>query len=167
MTEGAKFQLPALLQNANGWGPPQPENSEPMKPFVDMPFQLFNKCDRVGRIVDWLGVDRYKKNDTRERYNERMYGSSQNAGSQFDYIHDNEEANFQLVDSSKPQKPQRTFRRTQVPFVSPLRANVHLLFSANSCKRTRNVGTSSTSTRATRSSAVLPSRCPLIVSNLS
>lgn len=40
-----------------------------------------------------------------------MYGSSATAGAQFDYIHDNEESNFQLVDSSKPQKPQKNFRR--------------------------------------------------------
>ena len=45
-----------------------------------------------------------------------MYGSSQNAGLQFDYIHDNEDANFQLVGMAKPQKPQRTFRRNPAPF---------------------------------------------------
>ncbi|CAD5228624.1 unnamed protein product [Bursaphelenchus okinawaensis] len=117
MTEApAKFTLPKLQENAGGWGPAPLENSDSMKKFVNMPFQLFNKCDRVGRIVDWLGVERYKKSDTRERYNERMYGSSQNAGSQFDYVHDNEESNFQLVDSSKPQKPARPYRRAQVPF---------------------------------------------------
>ena len=31
------------------------------------------------------------------RYNERMYGSAANAGSQFDYIHGMEDNNFQLV----------------------------------------------------------------------
>jgi translation initiation factor 3 subunit D len=46
-----------------------------------------------------------------------MYGSSQNAGLQFDYIHDNEEVNFQLVGTVKPQKPQRMFRRNNAaPF---------------------------------------------------
>lgn len=45
-----------------------------------------------------------------------MYGSSQNAGLQFDYVHDNEEANFQLVGTAKPQKPQRMFRRNAAPF---------------------------------------------------
>jgi hypothetical protein len=47
-----------------------------------------------------------------DRYTERMYGSAANAGSQFDYVHDNEDSTFQLVDTGKPQKPQRmTYRR--------------------------------------------------------
>lgn len=45
-----------------------------------------------------------------------MYGSSATAGSQYDYVHDNEDSNFQLVDSSKPQKQQKPFRR-QFQFV--------------------------------------------------
>lgn len=44
-----------------------------------------------------------------------MYGSSQNAGLQFDYVHD-EDSNFQLVGMVKPQKSQRMFRRNPVPF---------------------------------------------------
>lgn len=46
-----------------------------------------------------------------DRYNERLYGSPATAGSQFDYVHDNEDSNFQLVDSNKPQKQQKLFRR--------------------------------------------------------
>lgn len=52
-----------------------------------------------------------------DRYNERIYGSSATAGGQYDYVHDNEDANFQLVDSSKPVRPQRTFRRPYGQFV--------------------------------------------------
>uniref|UniRef100_A0A1I7WZI4 Uncharacterized protein n=1 Tax=Heterorhabditis bacteriophora TaxID=37862 RepID=A0A1I7WZI4_HETBA len=33
------------------------------------------------------------------RYNERMYGSAANAGSQFDYVHGMDENNFQLLSS--------------------------------------------------------------------
>ncbi|KAI1730261.1 eukaryotic translation initiation factor 3 subunit 7 (eIF-3) domain-containing protein [Ditylenchus destructor] len=105
------FDLPTFPANPNGWGP-NPANSKITEEFDGLPFQQFNKCDRIGRIVDWLGVERYyKKGDTRDRYNERMYGSSATAGTQFDYVHDNEDANFQLVDSSKPQKQQKPFRR--------------------------------------------------------
>lgn len=51
-------------------------------------------------------------------YNERMYGSAANAGSQFDYVHGMDENNFQLVDSSKPvqRNPQRNFRARQLQF---------------------------------------------------
>lgn len=107
-----KFELPeCLINNAEGWGPPPVKDNPVLQQFDGLPYQQFNKCDRIGRIVDWLGVDRYKKSEMRERYNERLYGSSATAGAQFDYIHDNEDANFQLVDSSRPQKPQRTYRR--------------------------------------------------------
>ncbi|KAI6195853.1 Eukaryotic translation initiation factor 3 subunit D [Aphelenchoides besseyi] len=111
--EAPIFSLPTIHANPTGWGPAPTDVESPLTRFVGMPFQIYNKCDRVGRIVDWLGVDRYKKT---ERYNERLYGSSQNAGTQFDYVHDNEDSNFQLVDSTKPQKPQRPFRRAAVPF---------------------------------------------------
>ncbi|KAL3072606.1 hypothetical protein niasHS_017580 [Heterodera schachtii] len=111
-----QFDLPECVSNSNGWGPGSVSDSQVLSEFVGLPYQHFNKCDRIGRIVDWLGVDRFfKKGETRDRYNERVYGSSATAGVQFDYIHDNEESNFQLVDSSRPQKPQRPFRR-QIPF---------------------------------------------------
>ena len=126
------FQLPPLPAHAhNTWGPPSAAHDAPLTRFVQMPFQTFNKTDRIGRIVDWLGGERYRKGASfyptysfklhlliaGDRYNERFYGSAANAGSQFDYIHDHEDANFQLVDSSKPQRPQRMFRRPMMPFV--------------------------------------------------
>jgi len=108
------FNLPHIQENASGWGPSNTGNDGSLDKYQSPVFQLFNKCDRIGRIVDWLGVDRYyKKSETRDRYNERIYGSSATAGSQFDYVHDAEESNFQLVDSFKPQRPpQRNYRRT-------------------------------------------------------
>ncbi|KAI3420443.1 hypothetical protein GPALN_003740 [Globodera pallida] len=107
-----QFDLPECVSNPTGWGPSAVKDSPALAEFIGLPYQHFNKCDRVGRIVDWLGVDRfYKKGETRDRYNERVYGSSATAGVQFDYIHDNEDLNFQLVDSSRPQKPQKPYRR--------------------------------------------------------
>ncbi|VDM57804.1 unnamed protein product [Angiostrongylus costaricensis] len=75
-------------------------------------------ADRIGRVADWIGVDRFFYRRGNERYNERMYGSAANAGSQFDYVHGMDENNFQLVDSSKPvqRNPQRNFRARQLQF---------------------------------------------------
>lgn len=62
------FQLPELIVNSAGWGPAAASNMT-LKQFDGLPFQLYNKCDRVGRIVDWLGVERfYKKNETSSFY---------------------------------------------------------------------------------------------------
>ncbi|KIH49741.1 hypothetical protein ANCDUO_20183 [Ancylostoma duodenale] len=81
---------------------------------VSLDFQ----ADRIGRVADWIGVDRFFYRRGNERYNERMYGSAANAGSQFDYVHGMDENNFQLVDSSKPvqRNPQRNFRARQLQF---------------------------------------------------
>ena len=66
---------------------------------------------------------------TGDRYTERMYGSAANAGSQFDYVHDNEDSTFQLVDTGKPQKPQKmTYRRGGAfQFVSANKDATHLI----------------------------------------
>jgi hypothetical protein len=61
MSEAPNFVLPLIQENKNGWGPPPSDSESPLARFIGMPFQTYNKCDRVGRIVDWLGVDRYKK----------------------------------------------------------------------------------------------------------
>ncbi|CAK5076317.1 unnamed protein product [Meloidogyne enterolobii] len=112
------FDLTECLANSDGWGPGPVKESAVLAPFEGLPYQPFNKCDRIGRIVDWLGVDRYKKSEMRDRYNERLYGSSATAGAQFDYIHDNEDANFQLVDSGRVQRPQRPVYRRQFQFLN-------------------------------------------------
>uniref|UniRef100_A0AC34Q1V7 Eukaryotic translation initiation factor 3 subunit D n=1 Tax=Panagrolaimus sp. JU765 TaxID=591449 RepID=A0AC34Q1V7_9BILA len=105
------FQLPNVQDNSGGWGPSS-IGTGPFNEFKDLPFQQYNKCDRVGRVVDWLGGDRLYKKAENIRYNERLYGSSATAGNQFDYIHDNEDANFQLVDG-KPQKPPQKYKARQ------------------------------------------------------
>ncbi|CAB3402872.1 unnamed protein product [Caenorhabditis bovis] len=105
-----KFELLSVADNETGWGP-LPVNGA----AEAVPFQQYNKADRIGRVADWIGVDRFYRRGN-ERYNERMYGSAANAGSQFDYIHGMDDHNFQLVDSSKPvqRNPQRNFRMRQV-----------------------------------------------------
>ncbi|CAP27081.1 Protein CBR-EIF-3.D [Caenorhabditis briggsae] len=110
-TELPKFELLSLADNTSGWGPLTTSSSS----VEPVPFQQFNKADRIGRVADWIGVDRFFRRGN-ERYNERVYGSAANAGSQFDYIHGMDEHNFQLVDTSKPmaRNPQRNFRVRQM-----------------------------------------------------
>lgn len=63
-----QFELPECLTNEDGWGPQSSNKDNPtLKDFDGLPYQQFNKCDRIGRIVDWLGVERYKKNDLRKQ----------------------------------------------------------------------------------------------------
>ncbi|CAJ0960358.1 unnamed protein product, partial [Mesorhabditis belari] len=104
------FDIEAFADNTVGWGP-RTNTDE-----TNLPFQQFNKADRIGRVADWIGVDRYFRRG--ERYNERVYGSAANAGSQFDYVHEMDENNFQLVDSSRPvqRAPARNFRTRQMHF---------------------------------------------------
>jgi translation initiation factor 3 subunit D len=119
------FDLPTVRENSAGWGPTATAVTNPsssaataavaavIDEFKDLPFQQYNKCDRIGRVVDWLGDSRYYKKAESARYNERIYGSSATAGNQFDYVHDNEDANFQIVDSSKPQRPPQRYKPRQ------------------------------------------------------
>ncbi|KAK6732456.1 hypothetical protein RB195_016689 [Necator americanus] len=109
-----KFEFCEIAANPNGWGP----LGSPPALDTSIPFQQYNKADRIGRVADWIGVDRFFYRRGNERYNERMYGSAANAGSQFDYVHGMDENNFQLVDSSKPvqRNPQRNFRARQLQF---------------------------------------------------
>ncbi|GMT16915.1 hypothetical protein PFISCL1PPCAC_8212, partial [Pristionchus fissidentatus] len=106
----AIFDLDDLPAQTAGWGP------APLSGDDKVTFQQFNKADRIGRVADWLGVDRFFRRG--ERYNERMYGSAANAGTNFDYVHEMDENNFRLVDSSRPaQRPiQRNFRARQMQF---------------------------------------------------
>ncbi|KAK5986420.1 putative choline dehydrogenase, partial [Trichostrongylus colubriformis] len=69
-----------------------------------------------GKELPPVTVPIYRHNSN--YYNERMYGSAANAGSQFDYVHGMDENNFQLVDSSKPvqRNPQRNYRARQLQF---------------------------------------------------
>lgn len=55
--------LDLLDENNSGWGPSTPQQ------IVDsgIPFQQFNKADRIGRVADWIGVDRFFRRGN-ERY---------------------------------------------------------------------------------------------------
>lgn len=63
-----KLELSNLIVNSTGWGPTL-AHGHVVESYQGLPFQQFNKCDRIGRIVDWLGVERfYKKGDTRKYF---------------------------------------------------------------------------------------------------
>lgn len=57
----AKFDLDDLPAHTAGWGP------APLVGDDHVTFQQFNKADRIGRVADWLGVDRFFRRG--ERYN--------------------------------------------------------------------------------------------------
>uniref|UniRef100_A0A0K0FNL1 Eukaryotic translation initiation factor 3 subunit p66 n=1 Tax=Strongyloides venezuelensis TaxID=75913 RepID=A0A0K0FNL1_STRVS len=105
-----KLDLLNISENSEGWGPSCEQKHDPMEQFKDLPFQSFNRCEKIGRISDWIGVEKFFQRN-------RAYGNKDNAASQFDYVHDADE-NFQLVDSSKPQKPlqQRYRNRNAIQF---------------------------------------------------
>jgi len=68
MDASSNKSLPVLELKTigHGWGPTESGIIEEPKDgilaeFQGLPFQQYNKCDRVGRVVDWLGGDRYMK----------------------------------------------------------------------------------------------------------
>ncbi len=48
------FVLPDILENASGWGP-----VGSLDKFRNLPYQQFNKADKIGKVADWIGLDRY------------------------------------------------------------------------------------------------------------
>jgi hypothetical protein len=60
------------VTNEEGWGPSAVKDNPALREFIGLPYQQFNKCDRIGRIVDWLGVDRYKKSEMRKALEEHI-----------------------------------------------------------------------------------------------
>uniref|UniRef100_A0A0N5AJ04 Eukaryotic translation initiation factor 3 subunit D n=1 Tax=Syphacia muris TaxID=451379 RepID=A0A0N5AJ04_9BILA len=103
-----RFELPDINSSASGWGP-----TGTLDQFQNLPYQQFNKTDKIGKVADWIGIGQFNDRFRRERYG-NPYASG-TVGSQYDYIHDVEDATFQLVDSSKPQRSnvQRTSRVRQ------------------------------------------------------
>ncbi|VDM38565.1 unnamed protein product [Toxocara canis] len=92
------FDLPEVLDNPSGWGP-----VGTLEQYQDLPYQQFNKADKIGKVADWIGIsqfsDRFRRGD---RYGNQY--ASGTVGSQYDYVHDEEDSTFQLVDTSKPQR---------------------------------------------------------------
>ncbi|XP_055331668.1 eukaryotic translation initiation factor 3 subunit D-like [Paramacrobiotus metropolitanus] len=84
----ASFRLPVLEGNPDGWGPTKvPEQ------LIKVPYQQFSKSEPLGRITDWTGALRFQG---------RFSQGAVPAGDQYAYVHEEDEATFQLVDSSRP-----------------------------------------------------------------
>lgn len=48
------FDLPPLVANTTGWGPPSGTQAELLPSSLkDLPYQPFNKSDRINRAADW------------------------------------------------------------------------------------------------------------------
>lgn len=92
------FDLPEIFDNRTGWGP-----VGNLDKFKNLPYQQFNKADKIGKVADWIGIsqftDRFRRSD---RYGSQYASGA--VGSQYDYVHDEEDSTFQLVDTSKPQR---------------------------------------------------------------
>lgn len=52
----ARFEMPKLQYNEDGWGPLEGAGS-----FNEMPYQPFSKSDRLGKISDWTGSTQVDK----------------------------------------------------------------------------------------------------------
>jgi len=100
----ARFVPPAIQDNPGGWGPCQLP-----KQFKDMPYQPFSKGDRLGKICDWFGPT------YQDRRYQHKYSSAFGSGmQQYAYFHDEDESSFQLVDTSRAQRP--AYQRSRFKF---------------------------------------------------
>ncbi|CAF0787536.1 unnamed protein product [Rotaria sp. Silwood1] len=89
------FQAPVVIDNKDGWGP-----TEDTFQYKDMPYQPYSKGDQLGKIADWTGTIYGDK-----RINNR-YRSQFGVGvGMYQYIHEDDENTFQLVDSTRLPKP--------------------------------------------------------------
>jgi len=92
---GAHFQAPVVVENKDGWGP-----TDDTFQYKDMPYQPYSKSDQLGKVADWTGT---LYNDKR---NYNRYRSQYGAGvGMYQYVHEDDENTFQLVDSSRLPKP--------------------------------------------------------------
>nr|XP_054763913.1 eukaryotic translation initiation factor 3 subunit D-like [Lytechinus pictus] len=99
----ARFIPPEIQDNPTGWGP-----CTIPKQFKDIPYQPFSKGDRLGKVSDWTGATYQDK-----RYVVK-YNSQFGSGNQYTYVHEQDESSFQLVDTSKVQKP--IYMRNRIRF---------------------------------------------------
>ncbi|KAK3726630.1 hypothetical protein QZH41_012283 [Actinostola sp. cb2023] len=91
----AHFVSPEIQDNPDGWGPCSVPTA-----FKDIPYQPFSKGDRIGKVSDWTG------NIYQDRRYANKYQSQFGTGNQtFSYYHEEDETSFQLVDTSRPQRP--------------------------------------------------------------
>lgn len=92
----AHFNPPQIQDNPKGWGPCAIPDQ-----FKDLPYQPFSKGDRLGKVSDWTGAT-YQDKRHLGKYSSAFGGGA----SQYAYFHEEDENSFQLVDTSKIQKPQ-------------------------------------------------------------
>jgi len=84
-----EFSSLMIQENLNGWGP----NSEPEQ-FQNMPYQPFNKSDKLGKVADWTGLT------YQDRKLAHKYSSHFSSGAQYAYVMDEDEG-FHVLDSGK------------------------------------------------------------------
>jgi translation initiation factor 3 subunit D len=91
----AHFQAPLVIDNKDGWGP-----TEDTFQYKDMPYQPYSKNDQLGKVADWTGTvygDKRNYNRYRSQYGVGI--------GMYQYIHEDDENTFQLVDSTRLPKP--------------------------------------------------------------
>lgn len=91
----ALFNIPRIQDNPHGWGP-----SEAPEQFKDLPYAPFSKGDRLGKVSDWTGAT-YQDRRFLNKYMSQFGGQA----NPYSYYHDEDESTFQLVDTSRVQKP--------------------------------------------------------------
>lgn len=48
------FSLLEIAENRNGWGP-----VTGLEKFQSLPYQQFNKADKIGKVADWMGITQF------------------------------------------------------------------------------------------------------------
>lgn len=109
--ERPQFIAPDIQDNPDGWGP-----VGVLEQFKKLPFQPFNKADKIGKVADWTGSLAYQDRRFQTRYTQQY--SSGPVGTQYGYYHEEDDSSFQLVDTSRPQKTamQRANKLKQIQF---------------------------------------------------
>lgn len=91
----ALFSPPKIQDSQHGWGP-----CDAPEQFKDLPYAPFSKGDRLGKVADWTGAT-YQDRRFLNKYTSQ-YGGQANP---YSYYHDEDESTFQLVDTSRVQRP--------------------------------------------------------------
>ncbi|XP_065174819.1 eukaryotic translation initiation factor 3 subunit D-like [Sycon ciliatum] len=98
----SSFKLPAIQSNDKGWGP-----CEPAEGFK-VPYQQYSKADKLGKAANWTD-SAYQDRRYMNRYNSQFASGA----TLFQYIHEEDESSFQLVDTTRPQRPGYLRNRTR------------------------------------------------------
>ena len=99
------FELPPLQDESKDLFGPAPDNVPAA--YAEMPYQSFNKSERLGAIVDWTAsastaVDRYGRPiGARLQSGATAEGKDGASSSLYAYRHDADDASFSLVDAGR------------------------------------------------------------------